>query len=229
MFFKPSAVHRILISKGVRRLFHVNTVRTACSYLRTGGLWSRGAAELAGLDQTAQGSDEIDREYDIWHDIFLDAAPIHRRGGRSCVYGPVMFDFDVDMLIQPGAHPLRVTRTNPVYWAENDIDADFFRSSKELTDGLRVGDFGQSILVRVAHGPLPLGAYLKGIELDDPETSVGKVDLFSQARGALRTSARAGGFRIKNLISAHQCRSDCICIDQYEAKDATTLARLFSP
>lgn len=77
MRLDPQEVRRVLAARGVESLHHANTVRTAGTFLRAGGLMSRGAVEDLGLDQTPQGSDEADRRYEVWYDIFLDRVDIH--------------------------------------------------------------------------------------------------------------------------------------------------------
>ncbi len=80
---------KILRSKGVRSLHHVNTVRTACTFLRHARLLARGVVEDKGLLQTPQQTDEIDKKFGVWWDIFLDGVDIHNRVSGLCYYGPV--------------------------------------------------------------------------------------------------------------------------------------------
>ena len=58
-------VHRILVAKGVDHFTHVNTVKTSCSFLRSGKLLSRGTIDELGLPQTDQQSDSIDQEHGL--------------------------------------------------------------------------------------------------------------------------------------------------------------------
>ena len=87
-------------------LYHANSVRTSLSYLDLGYLYprSRGAGE-----QTAQASDEMDRELMIYDDIFFDNIDIAQICNGS-VYGPIMFVFDDDILDDA---EIRITKTNP--------------------------------------------------------------------------------------------------------------------
>lgn len=64
-------IKQILISKQINYLYHSNTVETSITFLRHGGLLSRGAVEKNGLNQTPQRSDEIDKQLGIYNDIFL--------------------------------------------------------------------------------------------------------------------------------------------------------------
>lgn len=64
-------IKSILKAKGVENLFHANTVCTAITFLKYGGLLSRGAVENMGLIQTSQISDNDDKKYGVFYDIFL--------------------------------------------------------------------------------------------------------------------------------------------------------------
>lgn len=60
----------ILMRKGVNHLYHANTVATACTFIKSYGLLSRGAVRDFGLFQTPQGTDDSDQEFDVFYDIF---------------------------------------------------------------------------------------------------------------------------------------------------------------
>ncbi len=84
-------------------LHHANTVTTSCTFLENGALLSRGYVQKYGLEQTPQGSDDIDKKYGIWDAVFLDQVDIHFRGGRRKgpnQYGPVLFVLDLDVNVQ---------------------------------------------------------------------------------------------------------------------------------
>ena len=91
-------VYESLASKGVGEIHHANSVITACQFLRQGSLMSRGNIERKGLFQTAQKSDDLDKKYGIWFDVFVDSVDIHDRAKRANAYGPVMFVFDAKLI-----------------------------------------------------------------------------------------------------------------------------------
>lgn len=91
MHIPSTHVFEALSEKGVTELHHANSVATACQFIRAGSLLSRGSVERLGVAQTPQASDEADRRYSIWFDVFLDSVDIHKRASRANVYGPVMF------------------------------------------------------------------------------------------------------------------------------------------
>lgn len=65
MEFKAESIIGILKNKGISHLYHANTVKTSCTFLRNGGLLSRGAVEKLKLEQSPQSSDEIDKKFDV--------------------------------------------------------------------------------------------------------------------------------------------------------------------
>ena len=68
----PIDLYDILRSKGINQLFHANTVATSITFLNEAHLLSRKYVEDNKLFQTAQYSDEKDKAFDIYDDIFVD-------------------------------------------------------------------------------------------------------------------------------------------------------------
>jgi hypothetical protein len=113
-------VFSFLIEIGVTHLYHANTATTAASFLKEGGLLSRGAVESKSLLQTGQKSDDIDKLYGVWNDIFLDDLDIHQRSKKHNFYGPVLFRFKTEILTSPWTPDVAITKKNPVDWKEAD-------------------------------------------------------------------------------------------------------------
>ena len=109
----------ILTSKCVNRLYHSNTVETAISFLRAGGLLSRGLCEHLGYPQTPQNSDQLDREFDIYYDLFFDSVDIHERAHNANYYGPVLFEYNISVLDSIPEGCIRITKSNPINWNAN--------------------------------------------------------------------------------------------------------------
>ena len=110
----PSAhVYEALRDKGVEQLHHANSVVTACQFIRSKSLLSRGTVDRMGITQTPQDSDEIDRRYSIWFDVFMDSVDIHHRAKRANVYGPVLLVFDLKLIDRNGTGRLWITKLNP--------------------------------------------------------------------------------------------------------------------
>src|SRR5438874_2367079 len=106
-------VYAVLHAKNMNRLYHANSVTTSCSFLRRGGLLSRGYADDRGLPQTSQYTDNVDKRFGVWYDVFLDTDDYHRRISGRNMYGPVLFVMDSRALTQlPAGSDAFVTRSN---------------------------------------------------------------------------------------------------------------------
>jgi hypothetical protein len=222
---KPSDVHEVLDSLGVTHLHHANTVTTSSTFLDHGGLLSRRYVEKHGLPQTPQSSDQLDKDFGIWDRVFVDHVDIHFRGGRKKgpnQYGPVLFVFQLDLLLQlPKGSKVLVTKTNPVHWSRSDKDNErWFRTPEELSAKLSKGDFDKMLVIETADGKVafPSDAPVR-IALDNPKRKmISGADAFDHAQRRLRTAAKVGGVNVS--IEEHVCRDDCICLDKYKAYDA---------
>lgn len=211
-------VYNILRDNGVYILHHANTVTTSCTYLRMGGLASRGYVEERNLPQTPQYSDHADKRLGIWYDIFLDGIDIHERGRIRNNYGPVLSKLPTTILLNlPPGVDVRVTRKNPVRWQSGETDSEhYFLSPQELRAGYQYGDFGQHIILQTKDGflPFPAGTELS-ILLDDPQRAFsGGVDAYTSAVQRLESSARDGGLVVN--ISKRNCRLGCQCLSGHK-------------
>ena len=108
-------IREILLKKGVSKLYHTNTVETSLSFLKNGGLLSRGLCEDLKCPQTGQYTDSLDKEYDIYYDIFFDSVEIQRITGVS-YYGPVLFVYNINVLDDIEEGHIRITKMNPDKW-----------------------------------------------------------------------------------------------------------------
>lgn len=212
-------VYDTLVARGVRHLHHANSVRTSLSQLRLGGLASRRAVDVHRLPQTSQITDDLDRKYGIWGDIFMDTVDIHERASDRNKYGPVLFVLNVEMLrnLSPSARVL-ITRVNPSKWGQTSTDAErYFLTSADLKGGLSIGDFNQMLVIRTDNGILPFMTYLEAIVLDEPRLTSGQSAEFLAAADALNTSAAAAGLQIR--VTQRLCHP-CGCISSYAKKES---------
>lgn len=67
----PIELYDFLASKNYRYFFHANTVTTSCTLIRNKGLISRGFMKSNSFPFTIQSSDEIDKKFNVWNDIFF--------------------------------------------------------------------------------------------------------------------------------------------------------------
>lgn len=227
MHIPSSHVFETLSDKGVDQLHHANSVATACQFLRSRALLSRGTVERLGITQTEQDSDEIDRRYSIWFDVFMDSVDIHHRARRANVYGPVLFVFDIGLIDRTGTGRLWVTKLNPTKWAGTLGNERWFQDKKDLEDNFVLGQFDQMILARHSGGELPFKSYLKKIILDDPEhEDNGGIDTYSMSVGALRLAMQDAGLDIP--IERRACRQNCTCRQYWKDNDDRIL-KMFNP
>lgn len=227
MHLPSSHVYSTLVEKGVTKLHHANSVATSCQFIKSRSLLSRGTVERRSISQTAQSSDDIDRRYSIWFDVFMDSVDIHNRARRANAYGPVLFEFDIGLINKTGTGRLWVTKLNPTKWKNKSEEERWFQSKEDLEENFVLGQFDQMILARHSGGELPFGKYLKKILLDDPKQKTDDdVDLYSMAVGALRLAMEDAGVDVP--IERRTCRDGCRCID-YWGQDQTRLSQMFDP
>jgi hypothetical protein len=225
---KGNEVYKILSRHGVTSLFHANTVTTSCSFLKLGGLASRACLVEKGMSQTDQISDDGDKEFGVWNDIFTDGVDIHERGTIRNIYGPVLFQLPLDILNNlPSSSEVMVTRRNPLYWANIPLEADrYYITEEDLDKGYHFGDFEKHIIIRKKNGLLKFNTPEISILLDDPKgtNSNGKV-VYKEAIEKLNKAAQVGNVKIK--ISKRICISGCRCLSN-KHKDRYTKSILDS-
>ena len=96
-------------------IFHAITVATSLSFLRTGGLKSRKyvSDNRNTCFQTAQSSDNTDKNVGVYDDIFFDVENIWEIK-PTCFYGQVVFQYCTQVLV--GLDNIAVSRSNPKDW-----------------------------------------------------------------------------------------------------------------
>jgi len=200
-------VKRVLLSKNAVHLFHANSVATACTFLRSGGLLSRGAVEARRLHQTWQPSDATDRSVGVWNDIFMDAVDIGDRVHGRNKYGPVLFKFNLDMLDYVYLPEVWVTKINPMYWTSRNVPVDerYYQTVQQLEDQYTLGDFGAMFTLRNTMDILPFNGHLDGIILDNPNRGN---EVLNEATLAMREAMRQGGV-IVNMETRNAGTSYC--------------------
>lgn len=220
-------VFEILDQKGVDELHHANSVSTACHFIRSRSLMSRGTVERCGLIQTPQASDNIDKKKGIWFDVFMDSVDIHDRGKRANIYGPVLFVVDKLIISKTHTGRLWVTKLNPMMWDKKSQEEKWFQDKEDLNVNFVKGCFDQTIVARHCGGELPFRQYLNKIILDDPhmETADG-VDFYSMAVGALHLAMQDAGIDVP--IKRRKCNDGCSC-KKYWSQDNERLLQMFDP
>lgn len=216
-----------LMDKGIDELHHANSVATACQFLRSRSLMSRGTVERFGITQTPQRSDDLDKRYGIWFDVFADSVDIHNRARRANAYGPVMFVFNTELINRSYTGRIWVTKLNPTKWSRKSEKQRWFQDKEDLEDNLTKGTFDQMLVFRHCGGELPFKKFLKRIVLDDPQRmSEEDVDFYSMAVGALKLAMSDSDLDIP--IERRICRVGCKCNDNY-GEDDERLYMMFDP
>lgn len=212
-----SDIYSVLLEKGIQHLYHANSVTTSDTFLRQGGLISRGTVEKNHWPQTAQYTDNIDKQYGVWHDVFLDSDDYHRRISNRNQYGPVVFVMESAILNGlPAKSAVYVTRSNPTKWSDGQNHDDrYYSTTDQLHAELVCGTFDQMITIRIPSGILPFGEYLREVILDNPASKrQDGTDAFSGSLAQLISAARHG--RVKSPIRERTCNPSCRCVQTYQ-------------
>lgn len=149
-------------------LYHVNSVSTSLSFLKHGGLYSRQQMELHHYIQTPQDSDAQDKALGIYNDIFFDMCDIHYQAGNIVYYGPVQFQFDLDVLDEAPENSIWVTKENPIRWGwKMRPEANYFLSKEELLTSYQYNptNFGQHTTIHDFSGAISF-KHLTSIVID---------------------------------------------------------------
>ncbi|MBQ9086455.1 MAG: hypothetical protein IJY47_04640 [Clostridia bacterium] len=208
---KANEVKECLLRAGVNCLYHCNTVVTALSFLRCGGLLSRQTAERLRLPQTRQGSDEMDKLLGVYNDIFFDSVDIHERAHKINDYGAVLFVYSIDVLDSLSNYDIGVTHDNPIRWDPDMSESERYFQRKEEFIYFQKGNFAQHITVRNISVPLPFD-YLYEIVIDNPGE-----DRREYLNEALRCIAQTlYDCDLSLSVRVRQCPDHCSCIQKYQ-------------
>lgn len=215
--------------KEISQLYHANTVATSISFFQAGGILSRGGVERNGLFQTSQGSDELDKKFDVWDDLFLDTIDLHRFFTRQNVYGPVLFVLDIDFLLKDEVD-IWITKDNPIYWDARNSHADrYFQDVLELrTKWASIERQRKMITIRKPNKPM-LFSSLAEVVVDDPNVDIfGNIRVLNEVREAFLLATKDLDF-LKNKINVREC-SSCYCKLNYSNEvSVERIAKYFLP
>lgn len=216
MHIPLSQVYESISNVGVGTLHHASSVATACQFLRTNSLISRGTIEKLGVKQTPQATDALDKKYSIWFDIFTGSVDIHDRDNRHNAYGPVLFEIDTKIIEETYTGRVLVTKLSPAKWSGKSEKQRWFLNKQDLDEHFVKGTSDQLIVFRHCGGELPLKHYLKRIVLDEPGlANEDGVKFYDMAVGALRLAMSDGGLDIP--IVKRECSYGCDCKAHYSS------------
>ena len=217
----------MLEGKGVTHFYHANSVQTSCSFLSQGKLLSRGTVEELELFQTSQQTDQSDKEFGIWYDIFIDAVNIHSRAKKRNFYGPVLFELRTDIFEQDCLPYVWITKSNPLHWdADTAYSERYFESVEEFDQNFSYGDFNKHFVLRCVGGFLPLSPFLNQIMIDNPQREFNGECAYEQAVMTLQ-AAVAGELAAVDIVE-HPCQPGCQCSAKYSEMSSTVFNKFFS-
>lgn len=226
-------LHNALTEKGIRYLYHANTVATSITFLEYNGLMSRGAIEEKELHQTDQSSDELDKVFNVWNDIFLDTVDLHGYFPRQNLYGPVLFEFDVDLVLNED-YEIWITKNNPIYWETDYTDEDkYFSNVQDLLDNWDNIERQRKMITIRSNRNAILFDNLNKVLVDDPRVIIYKdkndeIHLFNSTKRAIKEVIE-DKIELRNKFKTRICNS-CFCRENYlNVVTSTNLKRLFLP
>jgi len=176
-----ATVYEILRAKGLNYFYHANTVKTSLNFIDSLALLSRGYIEENELEQTPQSSDDKDKVFGIWDYIFLDSNDLASYFSKPNKYGPILFAFGNELLLDDNIPTIRITKINPCYWTEELTDADrYFSNLDEFNNlymtGNKLRDGGIMFIITTLNGKLDFGEYLSGIRVDKTGVRIKRKD-----------------------------------------------------
>lgn len=212
-YLNPKVVYQTLADKGVKNLFHANTVLTSLTFIRQKALLSRGFVETNNLVQTRQKSDKEDNQFNVWDDVFLDGLDLHSRYTRANHYGPVLFVLKLELLLSPSLPYLLVTKNNPMYWRIGDSWEDrYYETEKGIESDYLTGKLDSKVMFtfRSPETYIKLNKYVEFIGLDKPDVLVKIRDeeknVGDNAFEKIREAMDENGLRHINLKFRHERR-----------------------
>ena len=230
----PTELYDFLESKNLKYFFHANTVRTSCTLIRQKGLLSRGEITKRNLPMTPQSSDEIDKIFDVWNDIFFDIVDLHGYFPRQNLYGPVCFKLSNKFLLDDNLPNICITKNNPIYWDINMTEEEkYYSSVDEYISDFEKNMRNLSIQTKMftIHNTtkrIPFKKYLIEILLDNPRVKINEHALFPDAKQAILSTLNESGFDT-NMLKIRVC-SNCFCKENYfKQVSIDELEKLFTP
>lgn len=213
----------VLQSKNVEYLYHANTTKTALSFIRNAGLLSRGAVDILGEVQTPQYTDDADKRFGVWNDIFFDAVDIHERIRNNNKYGPVLFVYNLEVLKTAKEDGLRIVKLNPSSWNDNTTEEQkFYTDINDFDLHYCRGDFNTQITFNNFTTPLLFACGLEKIIVDTVRIKYRDIHVGTNMLKAIRDAVVEHSPDELSKICIRSCPIDCKChqtyLDMYNPK-----------
>lgn len=187
-------LYAILKRKGITNLYHANTVLTSLTFINNRSLLSRGYVESNNLNQTPQSSDNEDKKYDVWNDVFLDGKDFSTYFNKPNHYGPVLFVMKLDLLNSPSFSKVLVTKSNPWYWKDHYQNNDrYYSSIQEIEKYYLSGSKNMHAMImftfRDTNNEMKLNKFCERIILDRSQNENFNQESESSIRNALKENS----------------------------------------
>jgi hypothetical protein len=229
MNLSKGELHALFVEKQVNWLYHANTVGTTITFIEQNGLISRHFVEASNLRQTPQSSDEADRQFDVFDDVFLDTTDLHTYFHRQNFYGPVTFKLRVDLVLMDDIE-VWVTKNNPIYWKEDmRPEQKYFQSVDELRNEWDHYDRQRKMVTIRKPGRPLFFDLIEEIIVDDPRVQ-NKAENFAYFNAAVKglRVAYTGNDSLRSRFRTRACEN-CYCRANYSQLSTVELNRLFLP
>lgn len=221
-----SELYNFFIEKDITHLHHANTVATSITFLRNNGLISRGNVEAKGLFQTNQDSDSDDKTNDVWNDIFFDTKDLHGYFPRQNLYGPVLFKFTSDLIIDENLE-FFITKDNPIYWtSKTPYGKKYFTGIEDLRSNWDKFALHKKMLtIRKPNKDISFD-HLESVILDNPRVTIyDNTRLWPQISGSINAAVNH-----RFQVQYRECDKSCFCHPNYLHQYSTQkLAKFFLP
>lgn len=206
--------------RGMFLLFHANSVETSITFARHGMLFSRERCEKEEYPQSPQYTDNLNKTYGIFNDLFLNFSDLHNIEGPN-KYGPISFQFKANETLDylsSNNFPTSITQVNPHLWQKANVSksdrwrADFHsvlpyqpndQKRKTYTDGW------PDLVISSQEGALPL-SLLNRIIVDAYPL---RPTFYLQVRNILLNCLKGHHLDIP-ILQRRNCKSECKCQDR---------------
>lgn len=225
-YLSAKALYAIFKEKGVENLYHANTVQTSLTFIDKRALLSRAYVANNGLIQTPQKSDNEDKVYNVWDDVFLDGIDLHNKYSRANKYGPILFVLKIDLLTSQYISEVLIPKNNPWYWKPNENwDDRYYSNIEDVKRDYLTGKSLDSRIMFTFRSPettIKLNKYLKHIIIDKPKIfisfkSEGQKNIGDFTLEKISESLKRNG--LGHISVAHRHDSGifnrCVCHTEY--------------
>lgn len=230
MALNNQGIYNFLKEHAVTHLHHANTVATSLTFINSGGLLSRAAVEKKGLFQTTQLSDNDDKVHNVWNDVFFDTKDLHGYFPRQNLYGPVLFKFSLDLILQDGIE-ISITKNNPMFWHKGiKLEDKYFNDIKDLENNWDNYQLQRKMITVRNHDDVIPFTHLESIILDDPNVIIwGDTLLLKESFSALKHGVEHLN-DLKEKLSIRANHTSCYCQTNYlNDYETIKLAKFFLP